>query len=323
MKTAYLFPGQGAQHVGMGKDLYEAYPAARRIFDQAEEVTGIPLRRLCFEGPEEQLARTDVGQPAIFAASAATLAVMDDLLSPVQLESIEPDFVAGLSLGEYTALYAAGAIDFEPCLKLVTKRGELMQQAAASQPSAMLSVIGLGPEQAQQLCEAAGDGQLLTCANFNCPGQIVLSGHVEACERAAELAEQYGASGSVPLKVAGAFHSEIMAPAAEAFAEELDEVNFDELLVTVVANVDAQAYGGTHQIKDKLTAQLVSPVRWQQSMEMLLAEGVETFYEIGPGRVLAGLMRRIDRKTRVTCLKDRSSVEKLLPVLARMPEGDA
>jgi len=323
MKTAYLFPGQGAQHVGMGKDLYEAYPAAQRIFDQAERITGLPLKRLCFEGPEDQLARTDIGQPAIFTVSAATLAVMDDLLSPAQLEAIEPDFVAGLSLGEYTALYAAGAIDFEPCLKLVARRGELMQQAAASQPSAMVSVLGIDAEQAQQLCEAAGDGQLLTCANFNCPGQIVLSGHVEACERAAKLAEQYGAIGTVPLKVAGAFHSKLMAPAAEAFAKELDEVNFDELLVPVVANVDGQTYEGPHEIKDKLTAQLVSPVRWQQSMEMLLEEGVESFYEIGPGKVLAGLMRRINRRTKVTCLKDRQSVEKLLPILAQVPEGTA
>ena len=248
MKTAYLFPGQGAQHVGMGKDLYEAYPAAQRIFDRAEEVTGLPLKQLCFEGPQDQLARTDIGQPAVFAVSAATLAVMDDLLSPAQLEAIEPDFVAGLSLGEYTALYAAGAIDFEPCLKLVARRGELMQQAAAAKPSAMLSVLGIDAKQAQQLCDAAGNGQLLACANFNCPGQVVLSGHADACERAAEMAAQYGAIGTVPLKVAGAFHSELMAPAAEAFANELDDVTFDELLVTVVGNVDGQAYEGTHEI---------------------------------------------------------------------------
>lgn len=323
MKTAYLFPGQGSQHAGMGKDLYEAYPAARRVFDMADEITGMPIKKLCFEGPQQELARTDVSQPAIFTVSAATLAVIEDLLSPAQLEAIEPDFLAGLSLGEYSALYAAGAIEFEDCLKLVAMRGELMQAAASARPSGMVSVMGLDEQQAAQLCQAAGAGQVLTCANFNCPGQIVLSGELEACNRAVVLAQQFGASAAVPLNVAGAFHSELMAPAAEAFAQRLRDVAFDELMVPVVSNVDAKPYEHTWQISDKLAAQLVSPVRWQQSMEAMLADGVDNFYEIGPGRVLAGLMRRIHRKAGVTCLKDRDSIEQVVPKLAAVPEGTA
>lgn len=319
MKTAYLFPGQGAQHVGMGKDLYEAFPAARRVFDQAQEITRLPLKELCFHGPEQDLGRTDIGQPAIFTVSAAVLAVLDDLLSPVQLEAIEPDYLAGLSLGEYTALYAAGAMDFATCLKLVTRRGELMQAAAASRPSAMVCVLGLDEQKAGELAAAAARGQLLTCANFNCPGQVVLSGELDACNRVVEMAQGFGATGAVPLKVAGAFHSPLMATAADAFAETLDGVAFDQPLVTVLSNVDGKPYERTSQIKDKLAAQLVSPVRWQRSMEALLADGVEAFYEIGPGRVLAGLMRRINRKTKVTCVKDRPSVDKLIPHLVAGP----
>ena len=263
MKIAHLFPGQGAQSVGMGKDLCEAFPAAADLFDCAEAATGLALRQLCFEGPEDQLNRTDIAQPAIFTVSAAVLAALGDRIEA-------PAFTAGLSLGEYTALYAAGAMDFETGVKLVAKRGELMQQAATATPSGMVSVMGLDEAQALELCAAAAGGDVLTCANFNCPGQIVLSGGTEACKRAAELAEQFGASGAVELKVAGAFHSEIMAPAAEAFGAVLAEVAFCDPTTTVIANVDARPYTGADQIAEKLLAQLTGPVRWQQSIEYLL-----------------------------------------------------
>jgi len=311
MSVAHLYPGQGAQAVGMGRDLYQAVPAAKRIFDRAEAVTRLPLKRLCFEGPEDQLARTDIAQPAIFTVSAAVLAGMDDLLGGARLESLRPAFAAGLSLGEYTALYAAGAVDFESGVKLVAKRGQFMHAAATAIPSGMVSILGIDEARATELCRAAGGGEILTCANFNCPGQIVLSGQAAACERAAELAGQFGATGAVPLKVAGAFHSDLMAPAAEAFAAVLDEVNFQMPNVTVIANVDGAAYTGKDQIKDKLLAQLVCPVRWQQSMEHMLGAGADEFYEIGPGRVLAGLARRIDRKATVTCVNSLEAVEKL------------
>jgi len=311
MKTALLYPGQGAQNVGMGQDLYEAFPAARDVFDQAEAATGLPLKELCFDGPAEQLARTDVCQPAIFTVSAATLAVMGEMLGPERLAAVQPAYMAGLSLGEYTALYAADAIDLADAVKLVARRGELMQEAAVAVPSGMVSVLGADEEQARRLCRAAAQGQPLTCANFNCPGQIVLSGALAACQRAVEMAKDFGASGAVPLKVAGAFHSEIMAPAADQFAQTLRAVRFRKPTVPVVSNVSAEPLDGAQDIPARLLAQLTSPVRWQQSMEFLLAAGVERFYEIGPGRVLAGLMRRIERRAEVICLNSRQAVEQL------------
>lgn len=311
MSIAFLFPGQGAQKVGMGRDLHEAFPAARRVFDEAQAATGLPLETLCFEGPEEELARTDICQPAIFTVSAATLAVLGDLLGGERLEALRPSYVAGLSLGEYTALYAADAIDLQPAARLVARRGELMQQAATAVPSGMVAIAGLDEARARQLAQAAAADQPLTCANFNCPGQIVLSGAIEACRRAEEMAADFGAKGAIPLKVAGAFHSEIMAPAAETFAEALDEVDFRDPKTPVVANVDAEPYADAGDIAGKLLAQLTSAIRWQQSMERLRARGVETFYEIGPGRVLAGLMRRIDRRANVISLNSRQAVEAL------------
>ena len=296
----------------MGRDLYEAFPAARRVFEEAEAATGLPLKRLCFEGPQEDLSRTDVCQPAIFTVSAAALAVLGEMLGPEQLEAIRPAYMAGLSLGEYTALYAADAVDLQPAVRLVARRGELMQEAAAAVPSGMVSVIGLDEPRAQRLARAASGGQPLACANFNCPGQIVLSGAIDACRRAERLAAAFGASGTVSLKVAGAFHSEIMAPAAEKLAEELGSVEFRDPNVPVVANVDGQPYAHADEIRQKLLAQLTSAVRWQQSMEFLLADGAERFYEIGPGRVLAGLMRRTHRRADFTSLNSSAAVEKVL-----------
>ena len=312
MKAAFIFPGQGAQKTGMGKDLHEAFPAARSVFDRAEAACGLPLRKLCFEGPDEVLAPTDVSQPAIFTVSAAALAVMDDLLGPAKMP--KPACMAGLSLGEYTALYAAGAMDLETGVRLVARRGKAMREAAAAVPSGMVSIIGLDEAKAQELCRAAAEGQVLVCANFNCPGQIVLSGHLDACRRAADRAAEFGASGAVPLQVAGAFHSQIMQPAAEALGQALDQASFSAPGVPVLANVDAAPYDGAASIKAKLVAQLTSSVRWQQCCEYLLRQGVETFYEIGPGRVLAGLMRRIDRKANVACLNGCEAIEKLAQV---------
>ncbi len=311
MKTAFLFPGQGAQHVGMGKDLCEAFASARNVFDRAEAATGLELRKLCFEGPEDQLARTDVCQPAIFTVSAAMLAVMNEILGPDKSAAIRPAFTAGLSLGEYTALYAADAIDFEPAVKLVARRGQLMQQAATGAESGMVSVIGLDEPQAEALVAEAAQGETLTCANFNCPGQIVVSGALAACERVEQLASAHGARGAIRLNVAGAFHSQIMAPAAKEFAETLAGQAFRVPATAVVANVDAQVYQDAAAIAPKLVAQLTGAIRWQQSMEMLESQGVNRYYEIGPGRVLAGLMRRINRRADFVGLNSLQAVEEL------------
>jgi [acyl-carrier-protein] S-malonyltransferase len=308
MSVAFLFPGQGAQAVGMGKDLYEWSDAAREVFDRCEAAAQLPLRRLCFDGPDPELARTDVCQPAIFAVSAATLAAMKEHLGAAMPT---PAVMAGLSLGEYTALYAATAMDLETSIKLVAQRGALMQEAAATVPSGMVSVLGLDEAAAGALCKAASDGQILTCANFNCPGQIVLSGQIDACKRAADMAAEFGASAAVPLNVAGAFHSEIMAPAAEKLRSALAEAAIRRPQVPVIANVDAGPHGDPDEVRRKLLAQLVCPVRWQQSMERLLSDGAETFYEIGPGRVLTGLMRRIHRRAEVTSVGAAGAVRSL------------
>lgn len=308
MTTAFLFPGQGAQTVGMGADLCASSAAARELFDHAEAVTDLPLMSLCFDGPAEILARTDVAQPAIFAVSAAVMAAIAEQQGEAFLT---PTILAGLSLGEYTALYAAGAMDFDTGVRLVAKRGELMQEAATAVPSGMVIVMGLDEAGAGELAAAAAEGQVLTCANFNCPGQIVLSGEASACHRVSAMAEEFGANGAVELKVAGAFHSDIMAPAAEQFAAVLDSISFQPLRIPVISNVDARPYRDASDIRDKLLTQLTSPVRWQQSMEYLLAEGFDSAYEVGPGRVLAGLMRRIDRKAKVINLNSIEAVEAL------------
>ena len=298
----------------MGRDIYEAFPAARNVFDRAENACGLPLKKLCFEGPEDQLARTDVCQVAIFTVSAAALAGMKELAGLSGEGNNAPAYLAGLSLGEYTALYAAGAMDLESAVRLVTRRGSAMQAAAGAVPSAMICVLGLEPDAAEKLCKAAAGDQVLTCANFNCPGQVVLSGQTEACARVRARAEEFGARGAVPLKVAGAFHSPLMQPAADQLAEAIDRIAFNSPRVPVIANTDARPYDDAGQIKAKLLDQVVSPTRWQESMEYLLAQGVQKFYEVGPGRVLAGLMKRIDRQADVTCLNNRESLEKLAQV---------
>jgi len=294
----------------MGKDIYEAYPAARAIFDAAEQASCLPLKKLCFEGPEEDLARTDICQPAIFTVSAAILAVLGEVAP--QMFAEPPAFLAGLSLGEYTALYAADSMDLQTAVGLVVRRGQLMQSAATAVPSGMVCIMGLDEPKAAEFCKSVANGEVLTCANFNCPGQIVISGGIEACKRAEAAAKDFGASGAIPLKVAGAFHSAIMAPAAEELGKALDNVNFAQPKVDVISNVDAAPYACMCQAREKLLAQLVSPVRWQQSMEALIAAGVEKFYEIGPGRVLAGLMRRINRKAEVVSINSKEAIEKLI-----------
>jgi [acyl-carrier-protein] S-malonyltransferase len=295
MKTAFIFPGQGAQIVGMGADFIQVYPAASAVFEKANRIVGYNLKKICLEGPSEQLNSTTISQPAIFTTSAAMLEVFKN-----EPGNVKPDVTAGLSLGEYTALYAAGLISFEDALNLVQKRGKAMQAAADATSGSMVSIIGLEEDKIGQLCDEAGQGELLAAANFNCPGQIVVSGSKAACKRAELFAAKYGAAKAVPLAVAGAFHTDMMASAADALSAALESTKIiDPAGIRVIANINAQYYDSVGQIKTGLKMQLTCPILWQKCMEKLIADGIETFYEIGPGRVLTGLMKRINRKANV------------------------
>jgi len=310
MKTAFLFPGQGAQVVGMGAEIAKSFPTAAEIYKKANEIIGFDLSAMCFEGPAEQLNSTTISQPAIFTTSAAILEV---LRTEPSTKGINADVTAGLSLGEYTALYAAGVISFEDGLVLVQKRGQAMQAAADSSEGSMVSIIGLDEETARQLCEQAGQGDLLEPVNFNCPGQIAISGEKKACRRAKELALKVGAIKAVQLEVAGAFHTRMMSGAADALAKALADSEITEPSQTrTIANIDAEYYETGEKIKEGLVKQLTCPILWQKCMGRLLDDGVEMFYEIGPGRVLTGLMKRINRKTKVVNLSNLKTIKDLL-----------
>ena len=279
----------------MGADAYEALPEARRVFDQADEILGFSLSKICFEGPQEKLNETDISQPAIFVTSVA----LAEAFAAGAGKDLEPQAAAGLSLGEYTALWAAGSLAFQDGVRLTRRRGELMQAAAKAQPSTMAGLMGLDEEQVKNICEAASALGIISPANFNCPGQTVVSGTIEACRRAMELAEQAGGR-AVELKVAGAFHSELMASAAQGLKQELQGIALAELRMPVVANVTADYHGDPQSIRSLLVDQLTRGILWQKSMEHLIGDGYDRFWEIGPGRVLRGLMKKIDRKANVT-----------------------
>lgn len=295
-KIAFLFPGQGAQTVGMGQRLYESLPVVRQLYDRAETVLGYDLAKLCFEGPAERLDSTVCSQPALFVTSLAALEA---------LRAESPDVVlaceaaAGLSLGEYTAMVFAGVMDFEAGLTLVQRRGAAMQEASDTTPSGMVSILGLERVQVEALCDKAREGEILQVANLLCPGNIVISGINAACERAAELAQSAGAMKAVPLPVAGAFHTQIMRPADERLAEALADVPMQRPKIPVVSNVDARPHDEPDEIRRLLIKQVLEPVLWEDSMRLLIEQGFDQFYEVGPGRVLRGLLRRIDRS--VSC----------------------
>ena len=308
MKTAFLFPGQGAQVVGMGADFAQAFSECDAIFEKANDIVGYDLKKICFEGSQDELNSTDISQPAIFVTSAA---ILEQLRSDPATADITPDVTAGLSLGEYTALYAAGALTFEDALILVQKRGRAMQAAADATDGSMVSIIGLEPEKVDRLCSHAAGDQVLKPANFNCPGQIVVSGQNEACDRAVELADEYGAIMAIKLKVAGAFHTEMMAPAADTLQTALEHCQIQSPTARVIANVDVEFYNDADGIRQGLVRQLVQPIQWQKCMEKLLDEGIEKYYEIGPGRVLVGLMKRINRKTKVINVSNLNALRQL------------
>jgi [acyl-carrier-protein] S-malonyltransferase len=305
-KAAFLFPGQGSQFVGMGRDLYDSYPAVRDLYDRADEVLGTELRRISFRGPLEELTLTRNAQPAILLHSVGVLLVARD-------RGLQPTVVAGHSLGEFSALVAAGTLDPLDAARIVRRRGELMYDAGERRPGTMAAVLGLEEEVVSSRCARAAEeaGGEVVVANLNAPGQVVISGDVGAVERAMEKCRDAGAARVVPLQVSGAFHSPLMEPAREGLAEYLEAFSFREPRATVVVNVTGRVVSSAAEIRGALTRQLTSPVRWSDSMQTLTNLWEEAIVEAGPGRVLAGLMRKIDRRSPVTSVGDVEALEKL------------
>jgi [acyl-carrier-protein] S-malonyltransferase len=309
-KTAFLFPGQGSQSVGMGRDLASSFPAARRTFEEANDALGFDLANLCFEGPEEQLRLTEFTQPAIFTVSVAALRVLAEA-------GVTADYVAGHSLGEYSSNVAAGAIEFAVAARTVRRRGQLMQQAVPAGQGAMAAILGMPAEAVVAVCrDASSEGAPVEPANLNSPEQTVISGDTAAVERAVALAKERGAKRAVLLQVSAPFHCSLMQPAQDGLAPILQEIPFTAAKMPVVVNVDAALVTDGVQLRDALVRQVTGAVRWTESMQLLIAEGVSTFVEVGPGKVLSGLLRQIDRSQKCAQVEDPTGLEKLLAVLS-------
>lgn len=308
-KVAFVFPGQASQYSGMGKELAEKYPVARAVFDEADKALGFSVSKLCFEGTEDDLKLTANTQPAILTVSVAAGRVLAE-------KGIAPDFVAGHSLGEYSALVAAGSVKFADAVKLVHKRGTYMQEAVPAGQGAMAAIMGLSPAVVQDACKRAAEGEICSPANLNSPEQTVISGHAGAVKRAVEIASQLGAKRSMVLPVSAPFHSALMTPAQEKLEKDLNAAKFEDLQVPLVTNVDADSIRQGEEARSALIRQVTMPVRWEESMRMLLDEGVNTFVEVGPGRVLTGLMRQIERSVATLNVEDEKSLQATVEKIA-------
>ena len=302
---AFLFPGQGSQYVGMGKDLRDNFTIARQTFEEADEALKYHLARLCLDGPEADLKLTENTQPALLTVSIAVMRVV------AAETGITPSLLAGHSLGEYASLVTAGALSFVDAVKTVRLRGKFMQEAVPVGIGAMAAILGLERGQVDELCRESAEGQVLAPANYNCPGQIVISGHAEAVNRAAQKAKELGARDAILLAVSAPFHCPLMRGAAERLAEALEPVMVYDLKTPVISNVEAEQYPSREQIKELLVTQVDHPVRWQESMEKMLAAGIEQFLELGPGKVLSGLMKRINRGAAIQSVEKTEQIKEL------------
>lgn len=301
-KLAYIFPGQGSQTVGMGQDLYSNFPVSREVFEEANDALGFPLSEMCFNGTAEDLALTANTQPAILTVSIAAFRAMESENFP------KPDFVAGHSLGEYSALVAAGAVSFADAVKTVRKRGTYMQEAVPVGVGAMAAILGLPLETIEIACIEAAEGEICSPANINSPAQIVIAGNAKAVDRAIDLLKERGAKRAIKLNVSAPFHCDLMLSAQERLAEDLAEIKFSNLTFPIIENVSAEANEKGERVRTALAEQVSNPVRWAQSVENLINEGVETYIEVGAGKILSGLVRQINRDVRCMNIENTESL---------------
>lgn len=317
-KLAFLFPGQASQYPGMGRDLAEHCPESRAIFEEADRALGFSISQLCFDGSEEDLKKTENQQPAILTVSVAAYRALEK-------RGIVPDFVAGHSLGEYSALVAAGSLDFAAAVKLVRERGRYMQEAVPHGEGAMAAILGLSPADVAEVCKKAAAGEVVSAAGLNSPDQTVVAGHAGAVKRAVEIASQSGAKRAVVLNVSAPFHCSLLMPAQQRLEADLRSAAFAPLRFPLITNVDAEAVTSGEEAREALIRQVTSPVRWHESVREMIDQGVNIFVEVGPGKVLSGLLRQIDRSVRCLNVEDsaslKSTIEKITQARAEVPES--